>query len=613
MKKKFLLTLFFFIALLFIINGKCNANSISSIEMDVNIDKNGNAHVTEVWKASLYQGTEGYRAFKNTAYSNFSISNFSVEMDDNSYRTNLSFLQNMESYEQTQYQNSDILETTKFSYVDKWNTEASFSDKKYKCGIHKISKGVELCWGISQYGSNKYILKYTINNFVSQYTDTQGIYFNLLNLDQWVGSAKILIHSDVMPLSLENARIWGFGYNGSIVFSDGAIVMDSQGMLNTSDYMVALVRLQENAFNTSNRSKYSFDKIYESATEGFIETTKEAYYIERALITILWVATLMLPFAVTIAIMIKSAINLKTMDKTIEEYEHGTAISRNEEPPFWREIPCDKNLDFAYWVANTYHIESSDTFKKGIIGAILLKWVYENRITVTKTKKGLFDISNNNYAVDLSNIGVLDNETEDALYRLLKRAAGSNRILEPNELKKWCKENYTSLGYFFDDTLRRGKKYVKDHGYVSTRIEEIPHKKRMQKITHIIYSDALRQEAIKLKGLKKFLLDYSLIQEKETIEVHLWKEYLMFANLLGIADKVGKQFKKLYPDFNPAPEMDVEITHVMINGMVREAFKGTASGRNAAYSGSSSYSGGGGSSFSSGGSSSGGSSGGGFR
>ena len=87
----------------------------------------------------------------------------------------------------------------------------------------------------------------------------------------------------------------------------------------------------------------------------------------------------------------------------------------------------------------------------------------------------------------------------------------------------------------------------------------------------------------------------------------------MFANLLGIADKVGKQFKKLYPDFNPAPEMDVEITHVMINGMVREAFKGTASGRNAAYSGSSSYSGGGGSSFSSGGGSSGGSSGGGFR
>ena len=268
MKKKVLLVFLLTIVAIFITSKKCNANSISSIEMDVNIDENGNAHVTEVWEASLYQGTEGYRGFKNTAYSNFSISNFSVEMADNSYRTSLSFLKNMESYEQTQYQNSDILETTKFSYVDKWNTEASFSDKKYKCGIHKISKGVELCWGISQYGSNKYILKYTINNFVSQYTDTQGIYFNLLNLDQNIGYAEITIHSDVAQLSLDNTDIWGFGYNGSIVFSDGSIVMNSQGMLDTSDYMVALVRFEEDIFSTSNESKYKFDEIYKSATKG---------------------------------------------------------------------------------------------------------------------------------------------------------------------------------------------------------------------------------------------------------------------------------------------------------------------------------------------------------
>ena len=57
-------------------------------------------------------------------------------------------------------------------------------------------------------------------------------------------------------------------------------------------------------------------------------------------------------------------------------------------------------------------------------------------------------------------------------------------------------------------------------------------------------------EAIHLKGLKKFLLDFSIMPEREYFEVEIWEEYLIFAQLLGIADKVEKQFKKLYPDFN---------------------------------------------------------------
>ena len=89
----------------------------------------------------------------------------------------------------------------------------------------------------------------------------------------------------------------------------------------------------------------------------------------------------------------------------------------------------------------------------------------------------------------------------------------------------------------------------------------------------------------------------------------------MFAHLLGIANKVSKQFKKLYPDFNNIPEMDVDMANTISDNMIRELFRGTKSGRDAARnsSGSDSRSGGGGSSFSSGGSSSGGSSGGGFR
>ena len=43
------------------------------------------------------------------------------------------------------------------------------------------------------------------------------------------------------------------------------------------------------------------------------------------------------------------------------------------------------------------------------------------------------------------------------------------------------------------------------------------------------------------------MLDFTLIPNREAIEVALFEEYLVFAQMLGIAKKVAKQFKDLYP------------------------------------------------------------------
>ena len=50
-------------------------------------------------------------------------------------------------------------------------------------------------------------------------------------------------------------------------------------------------------------------------------------------------------------------------------------------------------------------------------------------------------------------------------------------------------------------------------------------------------------------GLKKYLEDFTLVSQRETIEARLWKEYLVHAALFGIADKVAKQLKDIDPKF----------------------------------------------------------------
>ncbi|MFR7666050.1 MAG: DUF2207 family protein [Clostridia bacterium] len=61
-------------------------------------------------------------------------------------------------------------------------------------------------------------------------------------------------------------------------------------------------------------------------------------------------------------------------------------------------------------------------------------------------------------------------------------------------------------------------------------------------------TDELHRQAIELAGLKRFLLDYTLIAERTAIEVNLFENYLIYAQMMGIAKKVAKQFKELYPD-----------------------------------------------------------------
>ena len=45
------------------------------------------------------------------------------------------------------------------------------------------------------------------------------------------------------------------------------------------------------------------------------------------------------------------------------------------------------------------------------------------------------------------------------------------------------------------------------------------------------------------------LLDFSLVGERDIKETVLWKEYLIYATLFGIADKVCDSFTKIYPDY----------------------------------------------------------------
>lgn len=64
-----------------------------------------------------------------------------------------------------------------------------------------------------------------------------------------------------------------------------------------------------------------------------------------------------------------------------------------------------------------------------------------------------------------------------------------------------------------------------------------------------VYTQKGVDEISKWKGLKKYMEEFSMLDEKEIPEIVLWEKFLVFATAFGIADKVLKQLKIVYPNF----------------------------------------------------------------
>jgi len=578
MKKTLKIFLVFLFALILFSVGKdVQANSIDKISMDIYVDNYGDAHVTEVWDCYVNQGTEVYHPYYNLG--NSEIKNLAVREGNTNYTT-----------------------------LSRWNTSGTLSSKANKCGINKISNGVELCWGSSNYGSHRYTVNYTITNFVSELTDSQMMYWTLIpyEFSNPIGQVYIKVHTDFKIAN--TIDVWGYGnYGGTAYVYNGYIEMQSDGRLSTNEYMTILVKFPKGTFNTTNKLNHNFDYYFNMAEEG---TTKyvDSYESNNTNLSILGVAVPIFAFMFNIGIWIIIIIAIaKSGGFNTTNFKFGVE-GKNipKDVQYCRDIPCKKDIFRAYYIAHQYGLTKNKT---DVLGAIILKWLKDGLIRIEQKETGLvFKKDNTVVVLKETNPEILSDEKEKELFKMLYEAS-KDGYLENKEFEKWCSNSYSKVLSWFDDIIEREKEKLANEGLIT--VEEKVSLKIFKSKVYTATSD-LKQEAIQLAGLKRYLNEYTLIKDREAIEVHLFEEYLIFAQIMGIAKKVAKEFKDLYPEIieqsNFTSYDNIVFIHMCSSRGISQA--------NAAKSRAESYSSGGGG-FSSGGggggSFGGGGGGGGFR
>lgn len=173
---------------------------------------------------------------------------------------------------------------------------------------------------------------------------------------------------------------------------------------------------------------------------------------------------------------------------------------------------------------------------------MLLKWIKEDHLDVDKDEYG-------HALIDMNKLFKTDIGIESIIYVKLLACSGPNRILEENEFKNFFKDNEKVIDKIFSQMSREVKTKLIEKGLLIRQVSDTGREK-------FITTPALDEKASQLAGLKRFLIDFSNIENRESIQVHLWDEYLIYAQMFGIADKVEIEFSEIYPDYMEAICLD---------------------------------------------------------
>ena len=499
--------------------GISNAQSINDVDVTVQLRPDGSAEITQVWDAVVVDGTEWYMPIGNLG--DMTVSNLRVWENGQEF----------------------------ISDGDRWDVERSLSQKAGRCGIvRKSGNSLELCWGQGSYGRHVWTARFEVTGLVQALEDADAFNFMFINagLVAPPEHAKVTIkmYPGAPMINKENAGIWAFGFEGIINFINGSIVAESTQPFGYRSQVIIMARFDKGIFEPALTRDMSFEEMKEAAFEGSTYGSNE----EPTPFGLILLVVVILGFTLFSIVYVIWA-------KFTGHIYHKKIFGTDKVEGFTRELPFKGDILPTYYILKNGGTLGELTKSGNLIGAFLMKWLMEGVVSVRKSRPD----SDESDIVFAGGKELESNyQSEIKLYNMIKEASGSNLILEKSELKRWADHNYKQLVGWPDEVSGDGFAALGEGHYAKT-INSL--------------NEEGQKEAVKVIQFKNFLKDFTLVEERGAIEVKMWKQYLVFAQLYGIADRVAKQFKKLYPaefeslvqDVGMASDMDFLTTIMYIN------------------------------------------------
>ena len=484
------------------------ASTVKRLDISVTLGKEGSAQVTEHWLINLDNSdakTEWYVAHRG-------LGNMRIEaLTVNGYVPG--------------YDRPITFETLPY-----WNVDASREEKTGKCGLN--NNGEEICWGFGDWGEHEYTVSYRLTHFVKSYDTCDGFNHCFVDLDCTVERASVAITAaDSIMLSEENTRRWAFGYEGQIEFEGNTIVATPNEAIGHGKRIIVMLEMDKGMFSPDSEGGEPWADRKQRALDGSDYQNDEDWsFLDIVFAILLVIGGLILYFCtglvttlfLSLAWMLLCALWWVVSLAPLRKWRRRKMLGI-EKGRYYRDVKKEWTL-----AKNKMLIDDLSYFSgmsnEHVVGALLLRLMARGDVTIVREtyngkQKDMLKILNPSTVIDKDTKG--DDRLASHALKLLTLASGDDLILQPEEFQKWCKvkKHHTDIQNFLKLLdADNDKQYIKDN-------------------------------AADLYGMKAFLKDFSLLNERSMMEVGLWDKYMIYAEFFGLADHVRAEMGKICPEY----------------------------------------------------------------
>jgi len=425
-----------------------------------------------------------------------------------------------------------------FENIGAWKVDRSRSEKTGRCGIvEKDNGGYELCWGIGDSGERIYTTSYTITSLVRGYPDADAI--RHVFLDKSVTPkpehAKVTIQgsSETLVFTADDCGLWGFRFKGDMQFEGGKMIAETTEPMNTEAALYIMAKFPKGMLAPAVQDA---DDTFEHKKQLAFDGSDYGDAIEEPTI---WDDFLSILKA--IGLIVAGAVGLGALVflfiKGLSWFNRKRHEKWAKTVDYFKSVPIGGNLQEANDMLNAFSYSKDPDYKR-LVSATVLQLINEGAFCVQPMMTATGEMEKRFVVKELSlekDLPLLTFKMHD----IFEKASGKDHVLDPKELETFMGDkNNRKLMRSFIDLLctQRDRKY---------------YKKRKDEMNEVY-------------GFKRFLDDFTLMNERHLTETQLWCDYMVWATLYGNTEQVVKDMKAINPEFFKMDEVGSQLSDSVV-------------------------------------------------
>ncbi len=555
-----------------------NTLYLNNLNYDVTVLENGDAKVIETWDINIKNTNTLFKTFKLRPFKYSGITDVEVGMI-----TNNGYVPLRQIYEEMYHVTTDCY-----------------------YGLDLGHNEFEIAWGTGLENSSarrKYQVSYVINDLVTDYYDSQEIYWQFLGEGENEIPANKVTGTITLPqdvANIDDIRVWGHGQlNGEINKVNNHQVEFKLDGLGTGSRLEVRIVTEDKIFYVANINKI---RNYNGLPSILSEEQKWAdeANLTREIARYIIIGLIIIYIIIMVIYLIK-ILNVRRYQSDEQNKKFNIQ--------YFRDIPREKTATPAE-AAYLYKFNKTRLYAKDVqqdaVSATILDLCLKKQITLRTDEKS-------NVFIQVIGNGEDLKPDELEIYKLLKKV-GQDKEFEVENLKKYAHDKYddyrnkiinlvnstrnslyklalidkknekkhekyqnadmksTCLFYaylvaiavliiinlpFYSKTFDLAFGTGARFGFFKTLIILLPfiiellYYYKLQKYAKnkiAVLTEEGAKEKAEWKGLVNYMQDFSNFKEKTVPDLILWEKYLVFATALGIGDTVVKQMKAAYPE-----------------------------------------------------------------